>query len=348
MKRIVFVLCASLLTMPVAVARAQTSDAVEWTLPRTPDGRPDLQGLWTTQTFTPLQRPDRFAGREFLTEEEAAALTAALTAPGVDPLRRAAFAQALDDDPAARRDATLQADPTHYDNAVWLTTERPKGLSSRRTALIVDPPDGRLPPRTPEGQRRAAARAAARSFDSYENRSPQERCLAWTHEGPPMLPPPYNDLYQIFQTPGYVVLFPELANHPARIIPTDGRPPLSPRIRQWSGASTGHWEEDTLVIVTTNLTDKTGFQGSGRAMRVVERLTRVDVDTIRYEFTVEDPTTWTRPWSAEVPMTRDEGPLYEYTCHEGNYGMANTLRGARVVEERAAAAAAPTDPRSPR
>ena len=345
MRRIVLVLCVSLVAAPAA-AQAQPSGAERWTLPRTADGRPDLQGIWTTQTFTPLERPDRFAGRELLTEEEAAELTAVLTAPGVDPLRRAAFAQALaEDDPAKRRDTTIQTDVTHYDNAVWLTTRRPKGLSSRRTSLIVDPPDGRIPPRTPEGQRRAAARADARGYDSHENRSFQERCLVWTHEGPPMLPPPYNDLYQIFQTPGYVVLFPELANNPVRIIPTDGRPSLSTRIRQWPGASTGRWEGDTLVVDTTNFTDRTGIRGSSDALHVVERFTRVDADTIRYEFTVEDPTTWTRPWSAEIPMKSAEGRLYEYTCHEGNYGMANTLRGARAADRKAAAAAARTEPR---
>ena len=336
MNRVVLIACTLLMAGPVT---AQTRTASEdWTVPRTPDGRPDLQGLWTSQTFTPLQRPDRFAGKEFLTEEEAAELTALLTAPGVDPLRRAAFTEGLGvEDAEQRRELTQQTDPTHYNNAVWLTTRRPKGLSSRRTSLIVDPPDGRIPPATAEGRRRAAARRDLRGYDSYLNRPFQERCLMWTHEGPPMVPPPYNDLYQIFQTPGYVVLFPELANNPVRIIPTDARPPLSPRIRQWPGNSRGRWEGDTLVVDTTNFTDRTGFQGSGEALHVVERFTRVDADTILYEFTVDDPTTWDRAWSAEIPMIAAEGPLYEYTCHEGNYGMVNTLRGARRADREAAA-----------
>jgi hypothetical protein len=292
-----------------------------------------------------LQRPERFAGREFLTDEEMAELTEVLTASGVDPLRGGAFAQALaTDDAAERRDTTIQTDPTHYDNAVWLRTNRPKALSSRRTSLIVDPPDGRIPSRTEEGRQRAAERRELRGYDSYQNRPLAERCMVWPHEGPPMIPPPYNDLYQIFQVPGYVVLFPEMANNLARIIPTDGRPPLSQRSRKWSGDSTGRWEGDTLVVDTTNFTDETGFQGSGDALHVVERFTRVDADTILYEFRVEDPTTWTRPWSVEMPMMTAEGPLYEYTCHEGNYGMRNTLRGARAADRTAATDA----PRAPR
>jgi hypothetical protein len=345
MQRSVLVACMLLAAGPVA-AQTQAATAEPWTMPRTPDGHPDLQGIWTTQTFTPLQRPEQFAGKEFLTEEEAAALAEVLTAPGVDPLRGRAFAEALSEqDAAARTATTTQADVTHYDNAVWLRTPQPKGLSSRRTSLIVDPSDGRIPPRTDEGRARAAERAAARGYDSYQNRPYQERCLAWTHEGPPMMPPPYNDLYQIFQTPGYVVLFPEMANNPPRIIPTDGRPHVSPRIRQWPGHSTGRWDGDTLVVDTANYTSKTGFQGSGDALHVVERFTRVAADMIRYEFTVEDSGTWARPWTVELPMMASEGRLYEYTCHEGNYGMRNTLRGARRADRDAAAEAQQTAPR---
>ena len=315
-------------------AQTEKDGARTWTPPRTPDGRPDLQGYWTTQTFTPLERPEYLAGKEFFTEEEAAALHQQLTAEEVDPLARGAIN--LEDAEArekrlyqTNRDATY----VHYDNEIWLRTPVPKGLSSRRTSLIVDPPDGRIPPVTPEARERAAAREATRGFDSYENRPFQERCLAWTHEGPPMLPPVYNDISQIFQTPDYVVVFTELSNNSPRIIPTDGRPHLPERIRQWSGDSRGRWEGETLVVDTTSFTDKTHFQGSSDALHVVERFTRIDADTILYEFTVADPTTWTRPWSAEIPMVKAEGPLYEYTCHEGNYGMVNTLRGARAADK---------------
>ena len=328
MKRIVLMSCVVLLAGPVVVQSQTSADG--WTVPRTSDGRPDLQGFWTTQTYTPLERPERFAGREFLTEEEFAELTEILTAEGVDPLgARRAFTSEEDDERVQR---TRQTDPTHYDNSTWLRTRIPKGLSSRRTSLVVDPTDGRIPPLTPDGEARASVRAEARGLDSYQNRPYQERCLAWTHEGPPMVPPPYNDLYQIFQTPGYVVLFPELSNNLVRIIPTDGRPHVSDRIRQWPGDSRGRWEGDTLVVVTTNFTDKTAFRGSSRALRVVERFTRIDADTIRYEFTVEDDTAWARPWSVEIPMVGTEGPMYEYACHEGNYGMMNTLRGARRAD----------------
>ena len=341
MKRSAIIVCVLLAAGPVG-AQTPGSEAERWTAPRTPAGRPDLQGIWTTQTFTPLQRPDRFAGKEFLTEEEAAQLTEVLTAPGVDPLRGGAFAQVLaEEDAEKRRETTVQTDPTHYDNAMWLRTTRPKGLSSRRTSLIVDPPDGRIPPRTQEGRQRAAARRDLRGYDSYANRPLQERCLVWGHEGPPMVPPPYNDIYQIFQTPGYVVLFPELANNPARIISTNGQAHLPERVRQWSGDSIGRWDGDTLVVDTTNFTDRIAFQGSGDTLHVVERFTRVDADTILYEFTVDDPATWERSWSVEIPMVKTDGRLYEYTCHEGNYGMRNTLRGARAADRAAAAAARP-------
>jgi hypothetical protein len=312
-------------------SQAQTPGADKWTAPRTADGHPDLQGFWTTQTYTPLERPQRYAGQEFLTEAEATELTKLLTQEGVDPLAGGIFA--LSDE--ERRKRVQQADPTHYNNADWLTTRQPKALSSRRTSLIVDPADGRIPPLTPEGQQRVAARRAAIGFNSYENRPLQERCVVWTHEGPPMQPPPYNDVFRIFQTPGYVVVFRELATAP-RIIPTDGRPHVSEKIRKWHGDSRGRWEKDTLVVDTTNFNDRIAVQGSSAALHVVERFTRVSADKIVYQYTVEDPATWTRPWSAEIPMMQTEGPLFEYACHEGNYGLTNILRGARVADKAAA------------
>ena len=336
MKRILLIAGVILTAVPLS-AWAQTAAVGRWTMPRTPDGHPDLQGTWTTQTYTPLQRPERFAGREFLTEQEMVELTKLVTQDGVDPL--AAGVLAAGDDERSQR--IQQADPTHYNNAVWLATPQPKALSSRRTSLIGDPPDGRLPPLTPEGQKRAAARRAAIGFDSYGNRPLQERCVVWAHEGPPMMPPPYNDVFRILQTPGYVVVHRELTTNLPRIIPTDGRPQLSGRIRQWAGDSRGRWEGDTLVVETANFNDKAAIQGSSAALRVVERFTRVSADRILYHFTVDDPTTWSRPWSAELPMMKTEGRQYEYACHEGNYGMVNTLRGARVADKRAADAAAP-------
>ena len=340
MKRILLIAAAILTAVPLSTW-AQTATVGSWAAPRTPDGHPDLQGLWTTQTFTPLQRPERFAGREFLTEQEMLELTKLVSQEGVDPLAGTLLAVGDDE----RNQRVKQVDPTHYNNAVWLATPQPKALSSRRTSLIVDPPDGRLPPLTPEGQKRAAARRAANNFDGYENRPLQERCVVWTHEGPPMLPPPYNDVLQILQTPGYVVVHRELKTNLIRMIPTDGRPQLSDGIRQWAGNSVGKWEGDTLVVETANYNDKVAIQGSSAGLHVVERFTRVAPDRILYRFTVDDPTTWTRPWSAEVPMLRTEGRPYEYGCHEGNYGVVNILKGARAADQKAIGAGAPTNPR---
>jgi hypothetical protein len=340
MTRILRIAGVILTAVPLS-AWAQTAAVRAWASPRTPDGHPDLQGIWTTQTYTPLQRPDRFAGREFLTEQEMADLTKLMTEEGVDPLAPGILAAG----DAERRQRIQQADPTHYNNAVWLATPQPKALSSRRTSLIVDPPDGKLPSLTPEAQKRAAARRAAAGFDSYENRPLQERCVVWTHEGPPMMPPPYNDVLRIFQTPGYFVVHRELTTNLARIIPTDGRPHLPAGIPQWAGDSSGRWEGDTLVVETANFNGKAAIQGSGESLRVVERFTRVAADRILYRFTVDDPGTWTRPWTAELPMIKTEGQLYEYACHEGNYGMVNTLKGARALDKRSVGSAAPTPAR---
>ena len=323
--------------------QSDTDGTRAWTPPRTPDGRPDLQGYWTTQTFTPLERPEHLAAKEFFTEEEAAELHQQLTAEGVDPSARDAVNIG---DPEAREQRLYQtnrdASYVHYDNELWLRTRVPKGLSSRRTSLITDPPDGQVPPMTPVARQRAAAARAARrqpgAFDGYETRPFSERCYFWAHNGPPMLPTAYNDIHQIFQTPDHVVVFTEMNNGPPRIIPVEDRPQLPDPIRQVPGDSRGRWEGDTLVVETTNFTDKTRFQGSSDALHVVERFTRVAADKILYEFTVDDPTSWTSPWSAEIPMVRTEGPMFEYACHEGNYDVRHLLEINRNLEKQAAAA----------
>ena len=333
------------ITPSAAFGQAQTEDRADvapaWSVPRTPDGRPDLQGYWTTQTFTPFERPDHLAGKEFFTEEEAAALQAQLTADGVDPLARDAVN--YDDDQA--REQRLYQDNrdssyVHYDNQIWLRTRVPKGLSSRRTSLVIDPPNGKVPPLTPKArERRAAARQRGRQgdpFDGHETRPLNERCYIWPHEGPPMLPPAYNDIHQIFQTPDYFVVYTELSNNSPRIIPLDGRPHIPDAIRRLTGDSRGRWEGDTLVVETTNLTSKTRFRGSSAALRVVERFTRVDDDTVRYEFTVDDPSTWASPWSVEIPMLKTEGPMFEYACHEGNHDIRHILEIHRNLDIQAA------------
>ena len=332
--------------MPVAGQERATN---AWKQARTADGHPDLQGIWTMATFTPLERPAHLAGKEFFSEAEAEALSQELTADGVDPLAGTALTVPTDEQRRERLRQTKGA--VHYDNAIWLNETRPKGLTSRRTSLVVDPPDGRVPPLTADAKQREDERNKADRFlmdgypeqssDSYHTRTLAERCLVWRHEGPPMLPPAYLDRIQIFQSAGYVAIMQELSNNQVRIIPLDGSPHLPAAIRQWPGDSRGRWEGNTLVVDTTNFTGKTHFRGSSEALHVVERFTRVDADTIQYEFKVEDQTSWTRPWSAEIPMKRADGPLYEYACHEGNYDLANILSIARNLEAAAAAEGAP-------
>jgi hypothetical protein len=298
------------LTLIVALAQGV------WVVPRTPDGRPDLQGVWTNATITPLERPRDLGAKEFYTEEEAA------------EARKRAMVPA----PTAERGGT----EAHYEFTQFgLDKTQAQVAFSLRTSLIVGP-EGSVPPLTEAARQRNAERAAqakGHEFDGPESRGIGERCLVWPNEGPPMMPPGYNSYLQIVQTPGYVVILQEMI-HDVRIIPLDGRPPLASSVRRWLGESRGHWEGDTLVVETTNFTEKTNFRGSRENLHVVERFTRVDEATIRYEFTVDDPTTWTRPWSAEMPLAKDKGPIYEYACHEANYGLANNLSGARATEKK--------------
>jgi hypothetical protein len=214
----------------------------------------------------------------------------------------------------------------------------PKG-AMLRTSIITDPPDGRIPPLSAEGQRRAQARAAARKgvgqFDHAQARGLSERCIYWAHEGPPILPTGYNSNLQIVQSAQAFVLIPEMMPS-ARIAPLDGRPRIGSAVRGYRGDSRGRWEGDTMVIETTNYSEKTAWRGSSENLKVTERLTMVAPNTIRYQFTVEDPSTWTRPWSGEYEMTRIDGPIPEYACHEGNYGLPSILKGARLAEEAAA------------
>jgi hypothetical protein len=304
-------------------ARTAKSTATKknWTPPRTADGQPDLQGIWTNVTITPLERPLEFAGKEFLTEKEAAAYET----------------RTVEANNADRRDLPPEADVGRAYNDAWYDRGT-KVIGTRRTSLIVDPPDGRIPALTPEAQRQVSARAESRRehpADGPEDRSLAERCLLWPTAGPPMLPSFYNNNYQIVQGPGYVAIYVEMI-HDVRIIPIDGRPHPSSNIRQWMGDSRGHWEGDTLVVETANFNGKGAFRGSGQNLHLTERFTRVDQDTVLYRFTVDDPETFTKPWTGEVPMRRTKGPIYEYACHEGNYAMVDMLAGARAEEKKAA------------
>ena len=197
-------------------------------------------------------------------------------------------------------------------------------------------PDGRIPALTPEAQKRQADRAAAgrgHQFDGPENRALTERCLVWPTAGPPMLPSFYNNNYQIVQAPGYVMILVEMV-HDVRVIPTDGRPHLPSDVRQWFGDSRGHWEGDTLVVETTNFSDKNSFRGSDENMKLIEKFSRTGPDTILYEFTINDSTAFAKPWTAHIPMNRMPGPIIEYACHEGNYAMSGMLAGARSEEQK--------------
>ena len=322
-------LVAALAMLAPVAAFAQSAEA-----PRTPWGDPDLGGVWDYWTFTPLQRPEDLADRDTLTDEEAAALALELNAEAL-----------------ARDLAAPPGSPGGYSQAVW--TDRARATALTQTALIVDPPDGRIPPLTPEAEAREEARLAGDGqpvrirVGGYgvagpEERGVAERCLLGFSTGPPMLPGGYNNNIQVFQTPDAVVLLLEM-NHDVRVVPLDGRPALTDDIRQWMGSSRGRWEGDTLVVDTRNFTHRTAsFSltglafGSAEGLHLVERFTRVDGDTLLYEFTVNDPATFTRSFSGRLPMNRSDLPLYEYACHEGNYGMENLLRGARAEEREAA------------
>jgi len=300
-----------------------------YTPPRTADGQPDLQGVWTNNTVTPLERPKGLAAKEFYTDAELA-----------EKQKRERERLDLNLEEGRPTEAGT-AEDVHYDFAQFgLDRGQAKLVWDRRTSIIAGP-DGTMPALTPEARKRIAASAAknkGHELDGPENRPLGARCLARANVGPPMLPAAYNSNLQIVQGAGSVAIETEMI-HDTRIIPLDGRPHISSNIRQWYGDSLGHWEGNTLVGDTTNFSDLNPFPGA-QNLHVVERLTRVSADTILYQFTVEDPGMWSKPWSGELPITKIQGQVYEYACHEANYPLANTLRGARVAEQEAAKKAA--------
>jgi hypothetical protein len=300
------------------------------TAPHTPWGDPDLQGVWNDATSTPLQRPGGIGAKDVLSDEEAAEFQDQL-------------AHDLTRD---RRDGGAEVDVNRAYNDHWMDSRRLKITADHRTSLIVDPPDGRIPqtvPLPPERERARVARAAANvRFNAglperIEDFSLPVRCIIRT-DSPPYLPTIYNNDFQIFQSPGYVVISPEMI-HSARIIPLDGRPHIGKNLHQWLGDSRGHWDGNTLVVETTNFRTDDGviFQNANpETFKITERFSRVDAKTINYEFTVEDPRTWTKPWTAVIPWTKidPEEQMYEYACHEDNYDVAHFLTGARAREKR--------------
>jgi hypothetical protein len=309
---------------------AKTAKASKsWTPLRTPNGEPDLQGVWTSNSVTPLERPKGLAGKEFYTEAELAAKIKREN-------ERVSKADVVPDPDDTRGIPKGDDAAVHYDFSIYGMDRAQVPLAwSRRTSIIVGP-EGTIPPLRPEALKRRAERAAkakGHEFDGAENLKLEARCIIRGNLGPPMLPSNYNSNWQIVQTPEYVAIYPEMAR--ARIIPTDGRPHLNKNIRQWYGDSVGNWEGISLVVDTTNFTDLHPFEDA-QNLHVIERFTRVDDDTILYQFTVEDPGMWTKPWSGEMTISRIKGQIYEYACHEANYGLEDTLRGARVAEEEAA------------
>jgi hypothetical protein len=324
-----------------AVAAFKQAQAVQnFTPPKTPWGDPDISGYYLDATYTPLQRPDRLKDKAFFTEEEAIAeLTRVIIADAkVDP-------------------KDVHYDWKEYGMDGWQSPIRP----SLRTSLIVDPEDGRLPALTPEAQKRRADRAAAARI-----RNPQvgvktlpsfyTRCIMGNAGGGPLVrggnPDPVSTVgseagvtaeFQIVQSLGYAVILTQ-SNSDARIIPLDGRPHAPQTVRTWLGDSRGHWERSTLVVETTNFNDKspgTNYQGSTDALKMTERFTLINPTTIKYEYTIEDPHTWTRPWSAEALVPRIPAPLFEFACHEQNYGLMNVVKGAQIREKEGGPAAAP-------
>jgi hypothetical protein len=310
-------LTAILLVAPIAAQQAPK----KWSPARTPDGQPDLQGVWGFATITPLERPNELAGKQFFTEKEAAEYEK----------------QLLQQTNKDRRDGSTEADVSRAYNDFWWDSGN-KVVPTLRTSLIVDPPDGKLPALTAAARKRAGDRAEARRlhpYDGPEDRPLAERCLVWGTAGPPILPSAYNNNIRIVQGAGYVAILNEMI-HDIRIIPLDGRPHLPQNVRLWMGDSRGHWDGNTLVVDTTNFSDKTNFRGSDENMHLIERFTRSSDNRLIYQFTVDNETAFTRSWTAEIPMIRSESPMFEYACHEGNYSLMNVLAGARAEEKEAA------------
>lgn len=309
---------------------APARKAATATIPRTPEGRPDLTGYWSNNTATPFERPQTFAGREFLSDAEARKLE-------TDSRERT---KASDFQKTQRPGEVGDYNAVFKEDGRW-------ALPNNRTSIITDPKDGRLPPLTPEAQKRFAADQEYHRLhphDGPEDMTTIERCITWITSGPPMLPSFYNNNYQIVQSRDHLMILTEMV-HDVRVIPLDGRP--HDTVRQWAGDSRARWEGDSLVVETINFNGRRGWfgtpmtEGGGgkrpdQKMKVMERFTRTAPDILLYQFTVDDPGIYIKPWSGEIPMRSIQGPIYEYGCHEGNYSMPLILSGSRAEEREAA------------
>ena len=322
-----------------------TAQSANTTTLRTSWGDPDLQGVWDYRTLTPLERPEDLGDKAFLTDEEAAALEQETVDRNENLLNRAPEKTTAADNVDRREDGT----PGFYNN-FWLDRGT-TAIGTRRTSLIVDPPDGRLPPLTATAQRRADSaeaeriaevRRGLRPAQSWEDLDAGDRCIQHAKAGPPISTGGYNNNIQLFQTPNHVAILNE-QNHDVRIVPLDARSHVGPQIRQWMGDSRGHWEGDTLVVETMRFNGKHDQIGrpllnTGDHLSLVERFTRTDAETLLYEYTVTDSTIWMEPWTVQHPMKKNLDLIYEFACHEGNYGIHGILAGSRAEDAAASAA----------
>lgn len=285
----------------------------QWKLQHLPDGQPDLQGIWTNATITPMERPAEFANKPFLTEQEASE---------------------YEKNYVQHQKESFTNDVNGPIRLAWWDSGS-KIVETRRTSIVIDPPDGKIPALTPQAQAAERALRQARRgghINTVKDRPLNERCIIWPTDGPPMMSSFYNNNYRIVQSPGYVSIYIEMV-HDVRVIPLDGRAHQPPQVRSWMGDSVGHWEGDTLVVDTTNFNGKSSFRGSDENLHVIERFSRTGEHTLLYQFTIDDSTAFTRAWTGEVPWLTAPGPLYEYDCHEGNFhSMESMLKNARAED----------------
>jgi hypothetical protein len=314
--------CAAVAQTSTAPALNNGGSAGSWVMPRTADGKPNFEGDWVNNTFTPLERPEDLQDKAFFTPEEARAYA----------------------ERGIARQKAQSRDNIHYDDFIWMNEASLRSVTGSRTSIVFEPATGRIPLVNAEGQKRAQARAVARKAaggqsDRVQNRALSERCIIWGHEGPPMLPVGYNANIKIVQSAQTIVIIQEMT-HNTRVIPLVPTPRLGDRFRHWSGESRGWWEGDTLVVETKNYNDKVAWRGASEQLRVTERFSLADDTTIDYQFTVEDKATWDQPWKGQIAIKKADGELWEYACHEGNYGVRNILSAARAEEAKAAASPA--------
>jgi hypothetical protein len=310
------------------IAQSASSETNEWTVPRTPDGHPDLQGVWANNSATPLERPETLADKAELTEEEVADL-AQHARELFNGETDAAFGDSVFEAALAGSQGYTSSDTgTGNYNQFWLVDRE----FENRTSLVVDPPDGQVPTLAASAKVTSDAARAYRNdhpADSYTDRSNSDRCITY---GVPRIRAGYNSYFQFVQTSDHIAIVKELI-HDVRIIPLDGRPHLDGNVRQWMGDSRARWEDDTLVVETTNYSERSNFRGSSENFTLVERFTRVGPDTLDWQLTFTDPTHWTRPWTVLISLKKSKDAVFEFACHEGNHAMEGILSGHRAQEK---------------